>query len=321
MKKLFLLLLLSVSLSFTACQTDVQEQVSQDGQQSEKSLSVVTSFYPLAFLTQEIGGDKISLTNLAGNTEIHDFSLSPQDIIKIYDADLLIVQYSFLETWFADLEPDLKAKEVSYLEIASLLELHEIEDHEDEHHEDDHHEDEHHEDDHHGHDHGNFDPHTWLDPVLAQEMADLILAKLISVDPQNTDYYKQNASKLKEKLESLHLDFASALANCERSEVIVSHNAFGYIERRYGISLHPIAGLSTEDEPSAKLLAELKDEAEEGVSHILAEKNKVKKFANTLSAETGLSMLTVSSLETNEQEFFEAQRSNLQSFKTAFGCQ
>lgn len=57
--------------------------------------------------------------------------------------------------------------------------------------------------------------------------------------------------------------YAETLDVCQRNEVIVSHDAFRYIARRYGFTTHAIAGLSTMDEPSAKILTELKEEARE----------------------------------------------------------
>ena len=91
--------------------------------------------------------------------------------------------------------------------------------------------------------------------------------------------------------------FKTGLANCANKEFIISHDAYGYLVRRYGFKVHTIAGFSPHDEPSAKILAELKKEAEEeGITHILIEENNVRRFADTLARETGLMTLSANPL-------------------------
>ena len=79
------------------------------------------------------------------------------------------------------------------------------------------------------------------------------------------------------------------------------------------------------DEPSAKTLANLKDEAAEGMTHILIEENNVQKFAETLAEETGLEGLTLNPLGRGtlsaDKDFFMVMEENLASFKTALGCE
>lgn len=117
--------------------------------------------------------------------------------------------------------------------------------HHDDHHEDDEHDDEddHHEDDHHGHNHGEFDPHTWLDPVLAQDMVREILESVMDIDPNNSETYSANADSLIGRFQALHDDYTQTLTNCAADEIITSHDAYGYLAERYGFEIHTIAGL------------------------------------------------------------------------------
>jgi len=89
--------------------------------------------------------------------------------------------------------------------------------------------------------------------------------------------------------------------------------------------MHTIAGISSQDEPSAQILAELKKEAEEGITHILIEENNVRRFADTLARETGLATLPTNPLGRGtldpQKDFFDIMQENLQSFKTALNCQ
>jgi zinc transport system substrate-binding protein len=332
MKKLSLLTL--ITLVLFGCQNNIQNQDTSSTLKSEQ-ISLVTSFYPLTFLTENIVREKGDVINLAGNTDVHEYRPSPQDIIKLNRANLVIVQGAELEPWTHDMIPQLQEKGISVVQVAEHLELHTMADehhHEHEHHETEDHEEDHHhgeEDDHHEeeehHHHGEFDPHTWLDPVLAQSMIETITQSLKDVDSSNSDYYQKNANHLKQQFITLDNAYRSGISHCERDEVITSHDAFGYLARRYGFEVHSIAGMSTHDEPSAHTLATLKEEAEEGITHILTEQSNITRFAETLSSETGLQMLPLNPLGRGtldpEKDFFDIMNENLQAFKTALGCE
>ena len=324
---------------------------------TEEKLNVVTSFYPLAFVLNEIAGDNIELTTLAENQEAHDYRPSPKDIAGIYNADAFVFFGAGMEPWAEDIEHDLEEKNINIIEIAHLVALYELGEgeahddhgHEDEHgheedtHEDDHeeevHDDEHgheedmhddHEeeghDDEHGHDdhdHGSFDPHAWISPKHLIEIAQKLEASLTSIDPTNADAYAFNSQALQAKLSTIAQNYADQLSQCSQEEVITSHNAFGYISREYGFHVHSIAGISTHDEPSAKVLAELKEEAEHGIKYILTEQNRSEQFAATLARETGLSMLPVNAMEKGSvkgDNFLDTLEQNLHSFATALEC-
>lgn len=277
--------------------------------------SIVASFYPVAFMAEQIVGDKAEVINLAGSVDVHSFEPSPQDLVKINKADLVVFQGAELEPWTDGVIPELKAKGVNTLEVTHGLELAKRGGHDD-------HKDEH--KDEHGHKHGEFDPHTWLDPILAQKMAGKILEAVVAIDPTNEKTYQANAKALKDRFAKLDQDLKKGLAQCANEEFIVAHNAYGYLVRRYGFKTHAIAGLSPHDEPSAKLLAELKKEAEEGITHILIEENNIRRFADTLAKETGLATLPANPLGRGtldpKKDFFDVMEENLASFKTALNC-
>jgi len=52
---------------------------------------VVAGFYPLAFAAEEIGGAGVAVTNLtAAGVEPHDVELTPKDVERIHEADLVL---------------------------------------------------------------------------------------------------------------------------------------------------------------------------------------------------------------------------------------
>lgn len=272
-------------------------------------------------MTEQIVGDKFTVVNLAGASDVHDYDLTPQDRVKIKNAALLIYQGAQLEPWAEDVIPSVKTP---ILEVTHDLLLAKAESHDDHNEEEKHTDEKHEEEDHAEHHHGQFDPHPWLDPVLAQAMVDEILAAVIKINADNQALFTQNANQLKQQFATLDQAFAGTLNNCENREVIVSHDAFGYLAHRYNFKTHAIAGLSTQDEPSAKTLAKLKAEAEAGITHILVEENNVRQFADTLARETNLQVLPLNplgqgTLDSN-LDFFDVMQQNLNSFKTALNC-
>ena len=296
---------------------------------SDEKKSIATSFYPLAYMSEQIVGDKADVINMAGSVDVHAYEPSPKDLVKLNKADLVVFQGAELEPWTEGVIPDLKAKGVATLEVTHDLELAKLQDHDD--HGDeghDEHKDEHkddHKDEHDEHHHGEFDPHTWLDPVLAQQMVDQILTAVVAIDSKNESVYKANAKVLKDRFAQLDKAFETGLATCANQELIISHDAYGYLVRRYNFKAHTITGFSPHDEPSAKILAELKKEAEEGITHILIEENNIRRFADTLARETGLATLPANPLGRGtldpNKDFFDIMGENLSSFKTALNCQ
>jgi len=316
------------------------------------SLVIATSVYPLEFIFTEIAGEYADVVNVGAGADPHDFQPTTQNIATLNGADLVALQGADLEPWGEKISAQLATAGVPVFVATKDIALHAFEEdgheehdeHGDEHHdeeghdehhdeethkEDDHddHGDEHHDEEEHDehedeHAHGEFDPHVWLDPVLLSEVVGHATEALTDVDPAHTSKYESNAQELQVKLGVLHSEYEATLSRCTLDEVITSHDAFGYVADRYDIEIHSIGGLSTQDTPSAVILAELKEEAEEGVGAILLEANSVSAYGETLARETGLQTLSVSPIAyvSGEENYFSLMRSNLVSLSTALQC-
>lgn len=290
-------------------------------QADTEKISVVTSFYPLQFALERIVGDVGTVTNVGAGKDPHDFEPTTQDILSMQKAKVVVLQGAEFEHWGDDVTARLQADGVPVILATTNIELREG----DEHHE--HHEEgvtepeEEHEEE--GHEHGMYDPHTWLDPVLFSEMVGYMATEMATIDPANAATYRTNASALQAELVTLDTEYKNRLTNCELDEVITTHEALGYLAHRYNFEVHSIAGLSTEDTPSATTLAELKEEAKEGIGAILLEENSIAAYGETLARETGLQTLNVNPIEyvvPSGQDYFTLMRSNLDTFATALKC-
>lgn len=192
------------------------------------------------------------------------------------------------------------------------------------------------EEDHAGHDHAeepaetstdthHTDPHTWVSPKSALIMAENIKNSLVEVDPEHKDGYEQRFEALKEKLVKLDNDFTSELSKMPKKDIVVSHQAFGYLCRDYGLTQHAIMGLSPDAEPRAQDIVNLtKTVKEKEVKYIFFEELVSDKLAKTLANEAGVETLVLNPVEglTKEQassgeNYFTLMEKNLQNLTKA----
>ncbi len=223
--------------------------------QASTKLKVVTTFYPLTYLAQQIGGDQIEITQLIpNNTEIHGWEPSASHIMSAEDANIIIYNGAGLDHWMEeDVLPALSnAHDRTVVESTSGLTLIANQEHE--------HEGESGEEE---HDHGMYDPHTWVSPYMAKLQAENIYNALVSVDPEHESYYTQRWTDLKGQLEQLDTAYSDGLSNASQNYIFVSHEAYGYLASRYGFTQNGVIGLSADEQPSATTIATIVAEMEE----------------------------------------------------------
>ena len=185
-------------------------------------LKIVSSFYPLLEFTKQIGGNRVEVSSLVPiGIEPHDFDPTIRQIQNAETADILIYNGAGLEKWIEKI--NVKSK-VDASQNLSLLNSN-------------------------GEDKsGMYDPHVWLDPVLAKGQVESIRNALMNADPLNAKYYSENANKFIEKLDKLDDDIRGELLDCKKHDFISFHNSFSYFAKRYGLIQHSIYGLSPEGE-------------------------------------------------------------------------
>ena len=227
---------------------------------------VVTSFYPLYYLTNEIGRDKVEVKNLTpAGVEPHDYEPTARDMVDIQQSKLLILNGGSLEVWGIKIQEDVK--NIQVIEAGKDLFV-------------------------------GDDSHVWLSPRLAKEEAGNILAGLIIVDPKNESYYSENAVILNQKLDKLQAGYSRGLADCNRREIVTSHAAFGYLTREFGLTQVAIAGLSPDEEPSTKHMTEIAKFAKERqIKYIFFESLVSPKLAETIAEEVGAKTLVLDPIE------------------------
>jgi zinc transport system substrate-binding protein len=289
----------------------------------ERRLSVVASIYPLAELTQEASQGLFTVeTIVPGGTEPHDFEPTPRDIAAMLEADVLVLNGAGMDEWALKTADEARAKGAKVILMRDAITFLEAADHEEEHEEEEGHDDEGHED------HGPLDPHFWLDPQKASAASLQIANVLGQADPENATQYLEAASSYERELLALDDEYAKGLASCGSRSAIVSHDAFNYLAARHNLVLHAIAGLSTEEEPSAKQMGALVDLARrENIGVIFFESLASPRLAQTLASELNVRVLPLNPLEglTAEQaasgaDYLSVMRENLQNLRLGLQC-
>jgi len=308
----------ATALVLTAgCGTTAGGAGAQPGQ-----LSVVTSFYPLQFITERVAGDHASVTSLTQpGAEPHDLELTPQQVGAIGSASLVVYEKGFQS---AVDEAVTNSGNANVVDVTTAVPLQKVAEDEHDH---DHEGEEGEEDEGHDHDHGDLDPHIWLDPNNMATMATAVADKLAAVDPDHAADYRTNLASLVGELTTLDGEYTSGLAQCTRTEFITSHAAFGYLAQRYHLTQIGISGLSPDAEPSPARIAEIHDEAKEhGITTIFYETLVSPAVAQAVAGDLGLKTDVLDPIEgiTGEskgQDYLAVMRSNLTALRTANDCQ
>ncbi len=136
------------------------------------------------------------------------------------------------------------------------------------------------------HDHGAYDPHTWISPYMAKQQAQNIYNAIVAADPEHESYYTERWQTLADKLTALDTAYLEGLASKNKTEIFVSHSAFGYLASRYGFEQHGVIGLSADEQPSAATIATLVSEMEEhGIYVVYVDPVYSSQYAQTIQSE------------------------------------
>lgn len=86
------------------------------------------------------------------------------------------------------------------------------------------------------HHHDPYDPHIWLSPKLLKQQAHLITETLIDYMPEAKEDFQNRLALLIDKIDALDTSIMALLNTKPNSTVLVTHPAFGYFCRDYGIT-------------------------------------------------------------------------------------
>jgi zinc transport system substrate-binding protein len=226
------LVALVVMMSVSAC--------SGPSRASDGRLQVAAAFYPLQWIAEQVGGTHVDVTSLTKpGAEPHDLELTPKEVGSVIDADVVVYLSGFQPAvddavGQAHRRAAFDARgpanlDLTYTPIEDGRARSDLA--------------------------GSSDPHFWLDPTRLAAVADALAHRLAERDPAHAAAYAANARSVAATLGTLDRQFARALRTCTSKNLVTSHNAFGYLARRYGLHQVAITGLTPDQEPSPRDLA------------------------------------------------------------------
>ncbi len=209
-----------------------------------RKVKVVTTLADFASLAETIGGERVETMSLAkGYQDPHFVEPKPSFVLKLHDADLLIVAGLELEIGYLPPLLDQSRNEAvrpngkGYLDASVGCDIMEkptekvtraMGD---------------------VHPYGN--PHYWLDPQNGRVIARAIAAKLEALDPAGAETYRKNLQAFEARLTEAEARWARAMAPYAGAKVVTYHRSWpnfakafkldvvGYLEPKPGIPPTP----------------------------------------------------------------------------------
>ncbi|MBW2241832.1 MAG: zinc ABC transporter substrate-binding protein [Deltaproteobacteria bacterium] len=216
--------------------------------------SVVTTLVPLAFLVQEVGGERVeALALVPSGASPHAFEPRPSDAARAEAACLFVSAGDGSDAWAARLGDTLARGR--HLSLASGLGL---------------------------------PTHAWLDPISVRDLLAPRLAEaLAAADPDAAEAYAESLHAFQARLTTLDADVRAELAGAGR-QFVALHDAWGAFAECYGLEAIGVLRHADGGEVGPRSLGKLVAKAREaGVRAILVEPQLPGRMAERIAEEFG----------------------------------
>ena len=260
-------------------------------------IRVTASFYPVYIIAENVVGGVpgIDLRSMAQPQTgcLHDYQLTTADMRSLEDTDLFIVNGGGMESFLdnaLELFPELDVIDTS----AGVTSLE-------------------------GHDHGHTDhdhgenSHYWMYPENAVVQAENICGALSEICPEYADEFRQNTDAFKESVSGIETFDGKGISVC------VFNEAFEYLHLSYGFDVAAVVEMDENETPSAKELAEIITEINEGgIDLLIAADDASKTVADTVARETGAGVVVLDPVLTGDpvpERYTEALNENARILK------
>ena len=268
-------------------------------------LRVLASFLPMYLFARNVGGDAPGVTLemiLPASLGCpHDYSLSPGDMRKIAESDILIANGFGMEVFLG--APVRRANpKILVVETASSVAPLRA-----------------------GGPHGDVNPHTWISPRNAIVQVRAIEKALSDLSPENAPVFRRNADAYAGRLEALAREFDETARRFRNRKIVTFHNVFDYLARDLGLTIVGWIEETPGQEPPAGEMRELiRTIRETKAAAVFAEPQYPEKLAATIAREAGVPVRMLDPVSTGSTAmtaYEDIMRRNLRTLTEALGTQ
>lgn len=235
---------------------------------AEEKIKIVTTFTIIADITKNITGDAAEVLSITKpGAEIHGYQPTPKDIVKAYDADLILWNGMNLELWFEQFFSNLN--ETTSITVSEGIDAINISE---------------------GDYQGLPNPHAWMGLNEALIYVDNIVNALSYYDKKNSELYFQNAAKYKEKIISTIEPLKESILQLPEKQrwLVTCEGAFSYLARDLSLKELFIWPMNADEVGTPKQIKKVIDRINENeIPIIFCESTVNQAPAKQIAKETG----------------------------------
>lgn len=300
MRKKFLYFLLMVLLIATlgGC-SRLENPQTQTTHTETKPVTIMTTFYPIYISALNLAGGipNVQVVNLTPSQTgcLHDYQLTPADMVHLESADYLVINGAGLESFLDNITksyPNLPLIDASKdLELLIDPESQEI------------------------------NPHIWVSISGHKAQTESICRQLMALDPERASWYQKNCASYVEKVDALTQRMHEELDNLPQRDIITLHEAFPYFAQEFHLHIAAVVQRDPGSEPNAGEIAQTIELIKtKNVKIIFAEPQYSSKAAETIARESGSVLYILDPAVTGPEDpdaYLHIMENNLQVLKTA----
>lgn len=261
------------------------------------TLRILTSFYPVYIHALNVAGNMpgVEVSNMAQPSAgcLHDYAITPGDLVRISNADVFVVNGGGMESFM-----DKAMKHAPGIRVLDLSEgipmLRE---------------------------NNVVNAHVWLSVSNAIVQVRNLADGLAGIDPERAAAFRANAGQYADKLRALDARMRSGLSDLRTRDIVTFHEAFPYFARAYGLNIAAAIAREPGSEPSARELAGTVDIIRKaGVKAIFAEPQYSSRAVQVIARETGATVFALDPAVTGPPEpdaFIRIMEKNLRELQKA----
>lgn len=280
--------------------------------------NIVATTFPIYQILKNItqGRNKVVLDLMIPSQQgcPHDYTLTPQDMQKIANADILVANGLGMEEFLG--APVEKANSQIHIIDSSIgigETLHYSDDHDDEH-----------DDEHETHEHSGVNPHLFVSPSMNGKLAMNIAAELSKVDPNGAAVYFKNAQTYNQSMGMLTKDMADLGKRLKNNRIVQPHGVFDYLARDMGIEIIAVLQEHGQKPSASEMMHLVRTIKKKDVGGIFTEPQYPKEIGKTLGRETNIPVAVLDPVATGPENaplnYFEmSMRNNMNILESVLG--